>query len=249
MKKALFSLLFLCFLMINLAKAQDTTATKCNKKANECSSECSTKKTNCSTKKSRFFYDIGIGGQFIEIGSLNAKFTEAGFNEAYTRPLTTTIAFGMINGKHVLGWNLGFTNATNSRNNQSTQLSSFRGEVNYGYALKLSNRFTFVPTIGLGIIENRMTLQKNTNSNATTLTGALAGSLTSTTLTGDNGGAVFGTRFIFKIKKDKRSAITLNMNYYLPFHDYNWRANGQDISDVPKANFGGFTVTLGFGLF
>ncbi len=240
MKKALFPLLFLCFLLTNLAKAQDTTATKCNKKADDCSSEC-------SSDKPKFFHNIALGVQFLELGNLNTKLKDAGFNEAYTMPMTFVISGGVTNGKHVLGGSFAMTNSKNKSNNQLTAVNLTRFDAYYGYALKLSNRFTFLPTIGIGGTENRMTLQKSASN--VTLTSALAGSLTSTTLTSQSMGAVLGTKFIFKMNKNKRNVVSLNLNYYLPVYDYNWRANGQDISDVPKANFGGFTATLGFGIF
>ena len=221
--------------MPNLVKAQDTTNTKRLEKSAD------------AAKEPDFFSNITLGMQFLELGNLNTKLKEAGFNEAYTMPLTASMELGMTNGKHALSGTLFFTNSKNRSNNQSTIMNLLRTDINYGYAIKLSNRLIFLPTIGISTIETRMTLQKSTNN--LTLTSALAGSLTSTTLTSQSVGAVLGTKLIFKMRKDKRSMVSLNLNYYLPVYDYNWRSNGQDISDAPKANFGGFSVTLGFGIF
>lgn len=144
MKKALFPVLFLCFPLTDFAKAQDSTATKCNKKTDDCSSDC-------SPKKSRFWYDAGFGMQALEMSNINTKFKDAGFNEVATKPVVMSLAGGMIYKKHSFGFSMSFASPKNRSNDQLTEMSLIRSDMMYGYSFKLAKKFTFVPTIGIGM--------------------------------------------------------------------------------------------------
>lgn len=206
--------------------------------------------TDTTTGPPKGMSAIAFGVQGMDVDALNASLRANGFPAMHS----TSVVAGLATSIRIARWELSFSGGQilGGREESSAWRTELSGQallVGAGFALVDAGRWRVIPNVGVGLSRVGFHVEERRGGTVdSTLTDPLRG----TDLSGQSGIWHAGVGLEYRLGRftGQKVGLGIRVGYARMFGSTSWRADGNALSDGPRAGIGGpyARVGLSFGL-